>query len=261
LSVRRAKVGLRCDARLHSSTSTHQLTGYFAGDSGYGSGVPATTRIGPGPASAPIACVADIHGNLPALEAVLAELSRRAVSDLFVAGDLLLGGEQPLEVWRRLGERNARCVRGQSDLALASVEAASLRPSTDAERASAQVFGETQRALGELIRRQLGALPERLRVPMIDGRELLLVHGSPLDPSVAITHDMEDDEIGALLADDPADLVLCGASHVPFVRALGDVQIVNVGSVGQAPGARVAHYTIVSPKVSGAEIEQSWVEY
>jgi predicted phosphodiesterase len=208
-----------------------------------------------------MAFIADVHGNLAALEAVLEELRRRAVVDLFVAGDLVLGGPEPLQVWQRLSTLGARCVRGTTDLALAAVEASTLRPANEAERSSAGAFADTQRALGELVRRRLGGLPERLRVPMIDGRELLLVHGSPSDPSVAITHELEDDEINALLADDPADIVVCGASHVPFVRTVGEVQIVNVGSVGQAPGARVAHYTVISPKVSGADIEQNFVEF
>ena len=208
-----------------------------------------------------MAFIADVHGNLPALEAVLAELRRRAIVDLFVAGDLVLGGTQPLEVWQRLSSLGARCVRGTSDLALAAVEASTLRPKNDAERSSAESFAATQRAIGELVRRRLGGLPERLRLPMIDGRELLLVHGSPQDPSVAISHEMEDDEISALLADDPADIVVCGASHVPFVHSVGEVQVVNVGSVGQAPGAHVAHYTVISPKVSGADIEQTFTEY
>lgn len=208
-----------------------------------------------------MAFLADVHGNLQALETVLAELRRRAIVDLFVAGDLVLGGEAPLEVWQRLTSLGARCVRGTSDLALAAVDAGTLRPKCDEERRAAERFAATQKALGELVRRRLGALPEQLRLPMIDGRELLLVHGSPRDPGAALTHDMDDEELSALLADDPADIVVCGASHVPFVRTVGEVQIVNVGSVGEAPGARVAHYTVISPKVSGAEIESTWVEY
>ena len=60
----------------------------------------------------------------------------------------------------------------------------------------------------------------------------------PADPGEALTHDMSDEEINALLGDDPADVVVCGASHVPFDRMVGGVRIVNVGSVGEAPGAR-----------------------
>lgn len=50
----------------------------------------------------PIAILSDIHGNLVALDAVLAELSRRDIDRIVVAGDLLFGGDDPLGVWRRL---------------------------------------------------------------------------------------------------------------------------------------------------------------
>ena len=46
-----------------------------------------------------------------------------------------------------------------------------------------------------------------------------------------------------------------------ILQHLEDLQIVNVGSVGEAPEGRVAHYTVVLPKVSGAEIYQEWIEY
>ena len=208
-----------------------------------------------------MAFISDVHGNLPALEAVLAELRRQAIVDLFVAGDLLLGGEQPLQVWQRLQSLNAKCVRGPSDTALARVEPARLRPATPEEQAAAERFASTRRALGELVLRRLGDLPERLRLPMIDGRELMMVHGSPADPSEPLGHELDDEEMLALIADDPADMVVCGATHVPFIRTLDQVQVINVGSVGEAPGdPRIAHYTVVSPKVGGATIEQNWVE-
>lgn len=213
------------------------------------------------PASQPMAFLSDIHGNLPALEAVLAELGRRAVVDVFVAGDLLLGGEEPLEVWRRLQQIGARCVLGPSDLALARVDPKTLVAQAPGDAEKARAFEETQRALGELLQKRLSQLPRQLRIPMIDGREILLVHGSPKDAFETISHELSDDELAVMLDDDPADLVICGGTHVPFHRVLDEVQIVNVGSVGDAPEGRVAHYTLVSPKVSGAELSQSWVEY
>jgi predicted phosphodiesterase len=209
-----------------------------------------------------MAFISDLHGNLPALNAVLSELHRRAITDIFVAGDLLLGGDQPLEVWQRLQELHAHCVRGPSDLALAAMDPGRLRPSTPEEQSMAERFALTRKKLGELVLRRLAELPERMRVPMIDGRELLLVNGSPADPGEGIGHELEDDEIRTLLADESADVVVCGATHVPFIRTLDEIQVINVGSVGQAPGEeRIAHYTVISPKVSGATVEQTWVEY
>ena len=215
----------------------------------------------PAPASEPMGFIADVHGNLPALDAVLEELKRREVRDIFVAGDLLLGGVEPLQVWRKLQSVGAHCVCGPSDLALARVDPRALKPQDDTEREKVRAFVETQRALGELVQKQLGQLPRQLRVPMIDGSELLLVHGSPRDPFEPIDHDLTDEELRAMLEDDPADVVICGGTHVPYARRLDDVQIINVGSAGAAPEGRFAHYAIVYPSASGSHFDQGYVEY
>jgi hypothetical protein len=81
----------------------------------------------------PIAFLADIHGNLRALDAVLAALHEAGVGAVFVCGDLLLDGDDPLGVWMRLQKIGARCVRGTTDRALATVDPARLRPGTEAE--------------------------------------------------------------------------------------------------------------------------------
>jgi predicted phosphodiesterase len=218
-------------------------------------------RIGRKPASEPMAFLADVHGNLPALEAVLSELQRAAITDIFVAGDLLLGGDQPLEVWQRLQSIGARCVRGTSDVALATIDPAALRPSSTEEGEMAARFAATRKAVGDLILRRLGELPDRIRIPMVDGGELLLVHGSPSDPFESIGHELEDDDVRDLLADDPADIVMCGATHVPFARSIDGTRIINVGSVGVAPGGGIAHYTLLYPKLDGHRVDQTWVEY
>lgn len=212
-------------------------------------------------ASRPIAFVSDVHGNLPALDAVLEAMAERDVSDLCVAGDLVLGGDEPLATWQRLRSANARCTRGLSDAALCQLDEDALRPRDEAERMKAERFLATRSALGDLVLERLRRLPERLRIPMIDGREIVMVHGSPADPTREISHDLSDEEIMSLVADDPADIVVCGASHVPFVRVIDDVIVANVGSVGQAPEGRVAHYTIVTPRMQGAEILQLWADY
>ncbi len=213
------------------------------------------------PAAQPMAFISDIHGNLPALEAVLEELKRRTVVDIFVAGDLILGGDAALAVWQRLQAVHAHCVAGPSDVALAQMDSAAIRANDERERQRLLRFAATQKALGEVVRKRLSQLPKQLRLPMIDGSELLLVHGSPKDPFEAIAHEMDESEIRELLDSDPADIVVCGATHVPFARVVDEVLVINVGSVGEATGERFAHFTIVTPKMSGAEFEQSWVEY
>lgn len=212
------------------------------------------------PESEPMAFLSDIHGNLAALEAVLAELETRDIRKVFVAGDILFGGDRSLEVWHRLQRIGARCVRGLSDTALCLIDPTSLNPNSDHERTMAQRFADTRRALGDLVIERIRRLPETLRIPLIDGREIVLVHGSPSDPSESLSHDMSDDEMLALVGDDPADIVVCGGSHVPFERSLPDLHIVNVGSVGAAPSRRTAHYAVLTPRMDGLLVEQLHIE-
>jgi predicted phosphodiesterase len=133
----------------------------------------------------------------------------------------------------------------------------SVTPRSEHEKARLDLMRTTREALGELILQRLRKLPTHQRIPLEDGGELLLVHGSPADPGEALTHDMSDDEVNALLGDDPADVVVCGASHVPFDRMVGGVRIVNVGSVGEAPGAgaHIAHATWIESTPRGVIVE------
>lgn len=212
-------------------------------------------------ARGPLAFIADVHGNLAALDATLDALDTAGASAIFVAGDLVLQGSEPLAVWKRLQDVGARCVRGTSDRALSTIDPNTLRAKSPSEVSALTHFKQTREALGELILARLRRLPEALRLELPDGTEWIVVHGSPRDPDEALTADLSDDELLAALGGDPADLVICGAGHVPFVRALDDVTVVCVGSVGAAPEGRVAHYTLITPADEAPTIYQSWVEY
>jgi predicted phosphodiesterase len=202
-------------------------------------------------------CISDVHGHLDALRAVLATAERRAFHKLLVAGDIVFPGPEPLEVWRRLTAAGAVMVQGLSDRAVATLDPSGLVPRSDHERERLERMKFTRDALGDLILQRIRRLPTHQRIPLEDGGELLLVHGSPADPGEALTHDMTDAEINALIADDTADVVVCGASHLPFDRLVGGVRIVNVGSVGEAPGGRprVAHATWIESTPRGVHVE------
>jgi predicted phosphodiesterase len=180
-------------------------------------------------------CISDIHGRADALAAVLATAERRGYTKILVAGDLCFPGPEPLETWRRLTQAGAICVQGTGDRALATLDLEKVRARSEHERARLDRLSQVRAELGELILARLARLPQSYRLPLDDGSELLLVHGSPADPMEPISHDMSDEEISALLGDDPADLVICGGSHVPFDRVVSGVRVINVGSVGEAP--------------------------
>jgi predicted phosphodiesterase len=106
----------------------------------------------PGPSASkdnrPLAFFGDVHGNLPALEAVLKDLDRDGIHRIHVAGDLVFGGEQPLEVWRLLEARKAVCVRGASDTALATLSPEVLASRSEEDKARVAEFLETRAKLG-----------------------------------------------------------------------------------------------------------------
>jgi predicted phosphodiesterase len=180
-------------------------------------------------------CISDIHGHADALAAVLATAERRGYAQILVAGDLCFPGPKPLETWRRLTQAGAVCVQGTGDRALATLDLDKVRARSDHERARLDRLAQVRGELGELILARLARLPAMHRLPLEDGGELVVVHGSPADPMEPFSHDMTDEEISALIGDDPADIVICGGSHVPFDRTVSGVRIINVGSVGEAP--------------------------
>jgi predicted phosphodiesterase len=208
-------------------------------------------------------CLSDIHGHADALAAVLATAERRGYSKILVAGDLCFPGPRPLETWRRLTQAGAVCVQGAGDRALATLDLERVRPRSAHERAKLDRLGQVRTELGELILARLARMPATFRLPLEDGSELVLVHGSPSDPLEPFTHDMTDEEMMALIADDPADVILCGGSHVPFDRMVGGVRVINLGSVGEAPGGsdfgegpRYADVTIIETSAAGIAVEQ-----
>ncbi|MDP3275918.1 MAG: metallophosphoesterase [Deltaproteobacteria bacterium] len=215
----------------------------------------------------PIAILADIAGNLAALDAVLAACRHAGAGFIVAAGGICHQGPEPLAVWERLLSVNARLLRGPSDLALATVEPSSLRPRSAEDRRRADSHKRVREALGELILARLKRFPDLLRVELASGSELAVMVGSPADPFTPFTHDMSDDELLSLLRDDSADVLVCGGSGLPFLRPLDGLTLVGAGSVGDSPdehspdGLRSAHFTLVLPTDDGLRVEPRWVQY
>jgi len=153
-----------------------------------------------------------------------------------------------------LMEAKAHLVRGVTDLAVGTVNPDTIRTSSPEQAARLDLLRACREQLGDVILTRLARLPTSFRLSLESGGELLLVHGSPRDPSSPLTHDMDDEELAAMLGDEPADIVICGASHVPFDRVSGTTRIVNVGSVGEAPSAGCAHAAVVESSHAGVEV-------
>jgi predicted phosphodiesterase len=201
-------------------------------------------------------CISDIHGHAKALDAVLEEGEARGYDQLVVCGDLCFPGPEPLAVWKTLVQRRALCVQGLSDRALASIDPSKLSATSEVERERIERLRQVHQELGELIIARLGMLPPRAQLPIESGDTMLVVHGSPADPSEPFTEDMSDEEMIALLSDEPGDLIICGGSHSAFQRQIADVHIVNVGSVGEAPGGGYAQASLIITSPLGISVDQ-----
>lgn len=136
-------------------------------------------------------CISDIHGNAAALERVLQDAEMREFHQLVVCGDSVFPGPEPLKTWKMLVERRALCVQGVSDRALHQVDPNKLSATTAREQARIERLRQVHKELGELIIARLGKLPTSARLPLESGQEMVVVHGSPTDPTEAMSPEMD----------------------------------------------------------------------
>ena len=199
-------------------------------------------------------CISDIHGNQEALDAILKEGDALGFDQLVVCGDLCFPGKGALSVWKTLVERKALCVQGVGDRALANVDPEKLPAKSPEAKAKVQRLREVRTELGEIILARLGKLSTMASLPLESGHTMLIVHGSPGDPTDTLTRDMTEDELVSRLGDQPGDLIICGSSHEQFDGFVADVRIASVGSVGEAPGGTHAYGAMVESNQGGFDV-------
>src|SRR5690606_8675349 len=107
-----------------------------------------------------------------------------------------------------------------------------LSGATAQEKLRIERLKQVQKELGELILARLAKLPQVAHLPLESGHTMLVVHGSPRDPTESLSRDMSEEELVAALGDESGDLIVCGSSHEQFDGVVADVRIVSVGSVG-----------------------------
>jgi putative phosphoesterase len=169
-----------------------------------------------------IAALYDIHGNLPALEAVLAEIPEDAT--IVVGGDVCVGGTDPsgtLERLRALGDRVV-WVRGNADRELKAGETGFVpQAALDATRAT-------------LTDDQVDFLWSN--PPTVQIGRTLYCHATPRNDLDIFTERTPEKQIAFLFADIEADTVVCGHTHMQFRREIAGKRVVNSGSVGSPYG-------------------------
>jgi predicted phosphodiesterase len=186
-----------------------------------------------------VAAISDIHGNLPALEAVLEEIEGENVDAIIVAGDTA-HGPWPAEVVDLLVERGARCVRGNAD-----------REVIERSERFGQLAPWSADRLGESRLGVVRSWPLAIELP-VDGLGAVLVcHSTPASDDPIYTRITPDDELTEIFESVDANAVVCGHTHMQYDRTLpSGLRIVNAGSVGMPYEAeRGAYWALLGPDV------------
>jgi predicted phosphodiesterase len=186
-----------------------------------------------------VAALYDIHGNLPALEAVLAEIDAETV---LVGGDAVLG-PMPKETLALLREREATFIRGNCDREVAAPGEGD-EVWTRRARWAHEQMGDEELAF-------LRDLPHPLALEVDGLGDVLFCHGSPRSDEEILTAITPPKRLDPILDGVNQDLVVCGHTHAQFDRLVGDRRLVNAGSVGMAyegePG--IAAWALLGPTV------------
>jgi putative phosphoesterase len=181
-----------------------------------------------------VAVITDIHANLPALEASLAEIERLGVDAVYCGGDLVGYGPHPNEVCALIESRAIPTIYGNYDYAIGR----------DLEDCGCAYIDKHDREIGQLSvdwtlahtsqrsKDFMHELPFDLRFELA-GKRVRLVHGSPRKVNEYLFTEKPTRTFERIAALADCDLLVFGHTHKPWIHDYGGVRFVNCGSVGK----------------------------
>ena len=193
-------------------------------------------------ASIRLALLSDVHANLPALEAVLADIADAGVDATYHLGDLVGYAPWPNEVVALLAAQGIAGVSGNYDstVAFSHKHCGCKYENPVQEAQSHESFAWTRAHVTGATRRRLAALPFRLDLRPLGGHQsgptLVLVHGTPQSNVVYWTEDRSDDfcrKMAGAAGLSSGDAIAFGHTHLPWTREVDGIRFVNTGSAGR----------------------------
>jgi predicted phosphodiesterase len=188
-----------------------------------------------------VAALYDVHGNLPALEAVLADVARADVDAVVIGGDVV-AGPWPAETYALLEALDlpTTWVRGNADRELLG----------EGGRAPADVVEWVRARLDHAAIEKLANDPLTATLDVDGLGPVLFCHSTPRDASEIRTAVSPDERWAEVLVGVAGRVVVCGHTHVQFDRVTGGIRVVNAGSIGMPyedePGA---YWALLGPDV------------
>ena len=169
-----------------------------------------------------IAVISDIHGNKLALDNVLDDIKQRGANKIFCLGDIAMGGYDPCYTIDKLFELKKelkddfKIIQGNTDKLIVDF--------------SENLFNEMNVNEKKLLNNL-----EKEEIVDIKGIKIHLVHGSPRRQDENIFPDMEIEKVEEMVEKSPAEIILCGHTHIPCGYSLNSGKtVVNAGSVGRS---------------------------
>jgi predicted phosphodiesterase len=202
-----------------------------------------------------VAVLYDIHGNLPALDAVLHEVSTSAIDRIVVGGDVF-PGPMPHLVLRRLGSAGLPVdyILGNGEVALLE-HLAGEHPKRMPEIYRPHIRWNAEQ-LDDAEPRAIAAWPKTMRLNIPPLGDVLFCHATPRDENEIFTAATAEERLIPVFDPANAAIVVCGHTHMPFDRTVGRTRVVNAGSVGMPFGPAGADWLIL-----GAAVELRHTNY
>jgi len=208
-----------------------------------------------------LAVFGDVHGNLPALEAVVEAIDNRGIHTVCNTGDCAVGYPWPNEVIALLRDRAVISVQGETDRLAVRVarKAAALQRRLDEDRFRAVQWTHDHLAVRNI--EYLRDLPLQ-RTLRVEGIDIALFHGLPTTQAETLHGDDDAMRFQRVRESVNVPLVLCGKSHVPYAREVDDTLFVNPGSVGVTSGdGSRTRFAIVDTDAAPWKVEVLTIPY
>jgi predicted phosphodiesterase len=190
-----------------------------------------------------VAALYDIHGNLPALEAVLRDVRAAGVDKIVVGGDVL-PGPMPRESLEALIDLDlpAQFIMGNGDREVIAPTGATPEPYLESMRWNLDQLRSDDA-------RRIAAWPAVFRMTVPGIGDVLFCHATPRNDVEIFTRATAEDRLLPIFGELDVALSVCGHTHMQFDRQMGKVRVVNAGSVGMPVGEPGAYWLLLGPGV------------